>query len=455
MNVLKSIIDRDNCKILLCNIQSSEPVQYVKVKERKRSKVRMRRMSVICSVQFSPVNSNLFVSASYDRSVTLWKAGSLKKFWTMKKHWHWVSCVRFSPDGTKVASGSSDGFVIISDAHSGKAIDKFDCKSTVNCLDFLSDGGHLVCGLLNRTLQLWNIKTKECVKVFKGHKAPVYSCAVSPDGSIIVSGDGSNVIKLWDRVTGECKQTWKEHNWTVHCLFCSKSGKKILSGSKDNTAILWNVNDGSVIRKFEGHSNWVNSCALSSDETLGFTASFDQTVRIWDMQTGACLQTIRFDRLAYSLTLSPDQSKIIVGLERGVVSFLQRLPGSVIHSISISSVPLSSVLFADQSTIVVTTEEKQTLIIDTVSGKILYQAYTNDTDICLDVDGQALVSKRVALHQYEQRCIMAGFLLMYGAGSKFSNRFKLSIWDVEEVFCDGVMYPDLGIDTNEMYRKIK
>jgi WD40 repeat protein len=449
MKRLKSVIDLDNKKILLCDPECPGPLVFVK------SNVWKGHEDDVTSVHFSPVNSNLFVSASWYGSVKLWKADTLKEVWAMKEHSSLVNCVCFGPDGTKVASGSNGESVIITDAHSGNVLDKFDCNSEVSYLDFLSDGDHVICGLKDCTLQLWNIKTKECVKVFKGHENSVYSCAVSPDGSIIVSGDWSGVIKVWDCVTGECKQTWEEHPWSVNCLFYSKSGKKVLSSSSDKTAILWNAKDGKVIRTFQEHTGWVRSCALSSDETLVFTASDDNTVKIWNIQTGACLQTIQFDRGAYSLTLSPDQSKIIVGLRNGFLSLLQRLPGAVIQSVSIPSVPLSSFLSVDQSKIVVTTEENGSLFVDTFTGKILYQTATNGTDICLDMDGRTLVSKRVALHQYQQRCLMAGFLLMNGNGSKFSNRSKLSIWDVEEVFCDGIPYPDLGMDTNEMYRKIK
>jgi WD40 repeat protein len=448
MKRLKSIIDLDDKKILLCDPESSGPMRYIKCKE-SRAIIRLAR-----SIHFSPVNSNLFVLDSYDGSVNLWKADTLEEVWSIKEHKLSVYCVRFSPDGTKVASGSYDKSVLISDAHFGNVLHQFDCESIVHCVDFTPDRDHVVCGLYDSTLQLWNIKTKKCVKVFKGHDNCVLSCAVSPDGSIIVSGDWNGVIKLWDRVTGECQQTWKEHKKNVFCLFYSKSGKKVLSGSSDETAILWNVKDGKVIRTFEGHKDWIRSCALSSDETLVFTASSDKSVKIWDTQTGACLQTIHFDELAYSLSLSPDQSKIIVGLENSSLSLLQRLPGSVEQSVSIPYVPLSSFLSADQSTIVVTTEKKETLIIDIITGHILGQTATNGTDICLDIDGRTLVSKRVALHQYQQRCLMAGFLLMYGTGSKFSNRSKLSIWDVEEVFCDAIVYPDLGMDTNEIYQKI-
>jgi WD40 repeat protein len=448
MKSLKSVIDADMQSVLLCDENYPVPLSFVK------SKVWKGHRDLVISVHFSPSNSNLFVSVLDNGYVKLWKTDVLEEVWETKAHEKWVECVRFNPDGTKIASGSGDGFIIIYDAHSGKVLNKFDCTTIVNCLDFLSDGNHVVCGLINSTLQIWNMKMEKRVKVLMGHNNSVYSCTASPDGAIIVSGDGSGVIRIWDRATGKCKQIWKEHEGNVNCLIYSKSGKKVLSISYDKTAILWTTEEGKVVQRFEGHENWVVSGALSSDETLVYTASEDKTVKIWDTQTSACLQTICFDQNIHSLSLSPDESKIIAGLDYGYLSLLQRLPGLVTRSVSIPYVARSSVLSIDQSTIVVTTEKEETLIIDTITGNILHRAVTNGTDICLDMDGQTLVSKNVALHQYQQRCLMAGFLLLHGAGSKFSNRSKLSIWDVEEVFCDGVTYPDLDVDSRQIYEKI-
>ena len=69
----------------------------------------------------------------------------------------------FSPDGTRIASGSDDNTVRLWDAATGQPI------------------GHPLTG----------------------HTDAVSSVAFSPDGTRIASGSGDNTVRLWDAATGQ------------------------------------------------------------------------------------------------------------------------------------------------------------------------------------------------------------------------------------------------------------
>jgi WD40 repeat protein len=76
---------------------------------------------------------------------------------TLKGHIGWVLSVAFSPDGSRLASGSSD-----------------------------------------RTIKVWDTASGQELRTLKGHSSQVQSVAFSPDGSRLASGSDDQTIHVWD-----------------------------------------------------------------------------------------------------------------------------------------------------------------------------------------------------------------------------------------------------------------
>jgi WD40 repeat protein len=367
----------------------------------------------------------------------------LEVIWNSRHHNDSISCIRFNTSGTRVATGSFDKHVIVTDASNGKMLAKIYCDSSVHCIDFTPDGDHVVCALWSQTVKLLSIKNKKCMKILRGHEAPVWSCAVFPDGLTIMSGDGDGVIKMWDRNTGECKQTWKDCTDSVAYVLIPKLGNNVLVCYND-MVILRDVKDGRIVRRFiDGHSKKILSCVLSSDELIAFTSSLDNTVKVWDVQTGACLQTMQFNRPVHSLFLSFDSSVIIASLYGNSLRFLERLPGPIVQKIRFDSFPISSPIFnLDQSKILVQTSTIAQFL-DRYSGQVVSTIETACKNLYPDLHGE-IVSHQALLQQYIQRCVHVALLLLYDPKSIFANRMKLSVWLQPDVFADAVERPDWG-----------
>ena len=75
---------------------------------------------------------------------------------TLEGHSYGVSSVAYSPDGTKIISGSTD-----------------------------------------KTIKIWNANTGECLQTLEGHLDIILSVAYSPDGTKIISGSSDKTIKIW------------------------------------------------------------------------------------------------------------------------------------------------------------------------------------------------------------------------------------------------------------------
>jgi len=170
-----------------------------------------------------------------------------------KGHSSWVYSVTFSPDGTRIVSGSSD-----------------------------------------YTIKLWDVATGREIRTFQGHSGSVASVAFSRDGGRIVSGSKDSSIKLWDVATGRVLRTFTDHPSpaVVTSVAFSPDGTRIVSGSWYNKVKLWDAATGREIRTFSGHSSFVRSAAFSPDGARIVSGSWDTTIKVWDAATGKLLYTI-------------------------------------------------------------------------------------------------------------------------------------------------------------------
>ena len=75
-----------------------------------------------------------------------------------------------------------------------------DCVQSVA---FSPDGSRIVSGSYDKTIRVWDASTGiEMLPPLRGHDDYVRSVAFSPDGSKIVSGSFDKTIRVWDASTG-------------------------------------------------------------------------------------------------------------------------------------------------------------------------------------------------------------------------------------------------------------
>ncbi|MYK53015.1 MAG: hypothetical protein F4032_14720, partial [Gemmatimonadetes bacterium] len=60
------------------------------------------------------------------------------------------------------------------------------------------DGTILASGSSDRVVKIWDVATKKNIATLKGHTNRVFSLAFSPDGTTLVSGSEDRTVKLWD-----------------------------------------------------------------------------------------------------------------------------------------------------------------------------------------------------------------------------------------------------------------
>ncbi|KAG2739018.1 prolyl oligopeptidase, partial [Suillus brevipes Sb2] len=74
----------------------------------------------------------------------------------------------------------------------------------VNSASFSPDGTRLVSGSDDETIRLWDVGTGKAVgEPLEGHTSWVSSVSFSRDGTRIVSGSVDMTVRLWDAMTGQ------------------------------------------------------------------------------------------------------------------------------------------------------------------------------------------------------------------------------------------------------------
>ncbi|MBO7224392.1 MAG: hypothetical protein J6V35_00595, partial [Bacteroidales bacterium] len=70
-------------------------------------------------------------------------------------------------------------------------------SSLVKSVAYSPDGTKIISGSADYTIKIWNANTGQCLKTLEGHSNDVWSVAYSPDGTKIISGSADYTIKIW------------------------------------------------------------------------------------------------------------------------------------------------------------------------------------------------------------------------------------------------------------------
>ncbi len=82
-------------------------------------------------------------------------------------------------------------------------------NNNVNSVAITPDGSTLASASSDQTIKIWDINSGKCLNTLQGHTRWINSVNFNANGEILASGSADETIKIWDIKTGKCLKTLK------------------------------------------------------------------------------------------------------------------------------------------------------------------------------------------------------------------------------------------------------
>jgi len=259
------------------------------VRETASRKVIATLDSVASTLSFAPGGKML--ASSHESGVKVWDAENWAELRSLAGTMH---PARFSSDGRWLVTGVAGGFRLW-DTQTWEAAGTCPGAPTFhlqsrNAVAFSPDSQFLVTiasagHASGDHLRVWRLPGLEELPSLLSETEPPGSVAFSVDGKHVIAGLWDGRIVVWEFASRKVVATRKEHTGSVTAVAVAPDGKTFVTASADRTVNLWDAATFQHLVRLRGHVAEVGSVAMSPDGRTVMSGSADGTTKLWSAET--------------------------------------------------------------------------------------------------------------------------------------------------------------------------
>ncbi len=224
-----------------------------------------------------------------DKEILVFETRGGKLLKTLYGHTYQAYRPVFSPDGSRVASGSGHYIARVWDVASGQLIQTLEAhKIWIWSADFDPEGKRLVTADASGMLFVWD-KEGQPLHHFQGHEKGINQLAFSLDGHRLATASLDGTCRIWDTEGWQAIRTLRRDDQTFEAIAWSPDGTMIAAGD-DDAVVIWNVESGNLLRRLETPGKGMIAFTPDGRTLLTARCTFREPASLdfsrWDIATG-------------------------------------------------------------------------------------------------------------------------------------------------------------------------